>query len=127
MLNGLQPPADLVKNNNTSNIETIGIIIAILAISFCIIYIFMMFYFAFYKKTGMKLFIRRKKTNNTKKYYNCPICGEETEEYCGNPRQDKLCRVHAAMLRDNQIALCKYCGSWYKTDAGCKCQQLDQE
>ena len=61
ILNGLEPPADLVKNNNTSTIETIVIIIAILAISFCIIYIFMMFYFAFYKKTGMKLFIRRKK------------------------------------------------------------------
>ena len=55
----------------------------------------------------------------------CPICGEPSEIRLGEPRQDKLCPCHAAMLRDDQIALCKYCGSWYNTSETCKCRKLD--
>ena len=126
MVNGATPPADLVVDNgSTSTLATIGIIVAVLAICFGLIYICMMFYYAFYKKTGMKLFIRHKKTKNVEKHAKCPICGEPSETRLGEPRQDKLCPCHAAMLRDDQIALCKYCGSWYNTSETCKCRKLD--
>lgn len=66
-----------------------------------------------------------KKAKTTQKP-QCPICKKTSESYYGNVRKDKLCRVHAAMLRDNQITLCKYCGSWYNTNETCKCRKLDK-
>lgn len=113
---GLTPPADLIEKSNKTSINFGTIFIIALIVAFVIVIISIIL--------ECKQKTPKKQKNNKSQ---CPICGEQTEIYCGNPRQDKLCRVHAAMLRDNQIALCKYCGSWYKTDAGCKCQQLDQE
>ena len=35
----------------------------------------------------------------------CPICGEQTRKFMGNPRKDKLCGKHADMLKSGEIKL----------------------
>ena len=37
----------------------------------------------------------------------CPICGEPTNIYMGNARKDRLCRKHAAMLKNGELNLNK--------------------
>ena len=113
---GLGPPNDLIKNSNEKTFEILGIVILILAFVFFITFVSLLIYFSF-RKT--------KKETTHKTQAKCPICGEPSETRLGEPRQDKLCPCHAAMLRDDQIALCKYCGSWYNTYETCKCRKLD--
>ena len=117
---GLGPPEDLIKNTNEKPFEILGIGLLVLAFVFFITFVFLLLYFSV-KKTN------KESTPKTKPNYNskCPICGEPSETRLGEPRQDKLCPCHAAMLRDDQIALCKYCGSWYNTYETCKCRKLD--
>lgn len=109
---GLTPPENLMKEN-TPNL--VGIICGILAIMVLLTLIIVSI-------------ISEHKTQKSKKdkASKCPICEENSETYLGEVRQDKLCPCHAAMLRDNQIALCKYCGSWYSTNETCKCRKLDK-
>ncbi len=53
----------------------------------------------------------------------CPICGEPTSIWYGNARKDKLCRHHAQMLKDGELALCEDCNQWYEVKEGCKCKK----
>ncbi|MBE6645535.1 MAG: hypothetical protein E7612_09225 [Ruminococcaceae bacterium] len=117
MAGGLTPPSDLIENNNLIRLETIITVIFTIAIIALIIFAI---------KTIMTPIPKDKKTKENFNNDKCPICGEKTEEYRDNPRQDKLCRVHAAMFRDDQIALCKYCGSWYSTNEACNCRKFDK-
>ena len=111
---GLGPPTDLMKENNIDKIGLIFGIIGFLILATLII-------------LGILSEHKTKKCQETKinKNSKCPICREPSETRLGEPRQDKLCPCHAAMLRDDQIALCKYCGSWYNTNETCKCRKLD--
>lgn len=56
----------------------------------------------------------------------CPICGEPTFIYFGNPRKDRLCSKHGKELKDNLIEQCKNCGQWHKSNEICKCQEIKQ-
>ncbi len=53
----------------------------------------------------------------------CPICGEPTSVYMGNARKDRLCRKHAQMLKNGELAQCENCGEWYVIADGCKCKK----
>lgn len=56
----------------------------------------------------------------------CPICGEPTFVYFGNPRKDKLCKTHGAMANKGLIEQCPDCGKWHKTNEACDCKQEKQ-
>ena len=113
MANGLTPPPGLMEDNSNS----IGVIFGIIGFAIIITLIILA---VVSERKNIKS-PKNKKAKNSK----CPICGEPSEMRLGEPRQDKLCPCHAAMLRDDQIALCKYCGSWYNTYETCKCRKLD--
>lgn len=49
----------------------------------------------------------------------CPICGEPTFLYFGNPRRDRLCSKHGKELKDELIYLCANCGKYHKKDTIC--------
>ena len=114
IIGGSNPPPGLMEKSQPNLIGIICGILAILILTTLII-------------LGILSECKTKKTDKTKinKNSKCPICGEPSETRLGEPRQDKLCPCHAAMLRDDQIALCKYCGSWYNTYETCKCRKLD--
>ena len=57
----------------------------------------------------------------------CPICGEPTNVYMGNPRKDRLCRKHAKELKDGIIKQCADCGKWHKSDEECECKKHNSE
>ena len=116
MINGLTPPDGLMKENS---IDKIGLIFGIMGFGIVILLIILAILSE--RKNKEKDQQKTKPTNNSK----CPIGSETSEMRLGEPRQDKLCPCHAAMLRDDQIALCKYCGSWYNTYETCKCRKLD--
>lgn len=52
----------------------------------------------------------------------CPICGELTYIYFGNPRKDRLCAKHGQMANKGEIEQCPDCGEWHKTNEKCDCQ-----
>ena len=52
----------------------------------------------------------------------CPICGEPTSVYMGNARKDRLCRKHAAMLKNGEIEQCEKCSNWKIAGKPCKCE-----
>lgn len=56
----------------------------------------------------------------------CPICGEPTYLCFGNPRKDRLCKLHGAMQNQGLIEQCPDCGKWHKTDEACECKQTKQ-
>ena len=53
----------------------------------------------------------------------CPICGEPTFIYYGNPRKDRLCAKHGQMAKAGEIEQCPDCGKWHKTDKPCECKK----
>lgn len=53
----------------------------------------------------------------------CPICGEPTFIYYGNPRKDKLCAKHGQMANAGEIEQCPDCGKWHKTGEDCQCKK----
>lgn len=57
----------------------------------------------------------------------CPICGEPTNVYMGNARKDRLCRIHAKMLKEGLIYQCSGCGKWNDKDVTCECKQSKKE
>lgn len=50
----------------------------------------------------------------------CPICGNPTSSYMGNERKDKLCKKHAAELKEGKIVQCEKCGTWHNSNESCK-------
>lgn len=56
----------------------------------------------------------------------CPICGEPTYVYYGNPRKDKLCKTHGTMANKGLIEQCPDCEKWHNTDETCECKQTKQ-
>lgn len=56
----------------------------------------------------------------------CPICGEPTFIYYGNPRKDKLCGKHGRELKEGLIEQCKDCGQWHKTGEVCQCHSPEK-
>lgn len=56
----------------------------------------------------------------------CPICGEPTFIYFGNPRKDRLCSKHGKELKNGEIYLCAQCGKYHKKDTICP-QQYTQK
>ena len=56
----------------------------------------------------------------------CPICGEPTSVYMGNARKDRLCRKHAAMLKNGEIQQCEKCSAWKTSDKPCKCENTKE-
>ena len=52
----------------------------------------------------------------------CPICGEPTFVYFGNPRKDRLCAKHGKMANAGEIEQCPDCGKWHNTDEKCECK-----
>ena len=116
IIGGTSAPADLVAENTKE--FPFGLIAGIFAISIIVLIIIISITIEIKDKNNKNK--SKKETNSI-----CPICGEPSETHSGEPRQDKLCPCHAAMLRDDQIALCKYCGSWYNTSETCKCRKID--
>ena len=57
----------------------------------------------------------------------CPICGEPTLVYYGNPRKDRLCAKHGKMAKDGVIVQCPDCGTWHNADEDCECKKHKQE
>ncbi len=57
----------------------------------------------------------------------CPICGEPTFIYFGNPRKDRLCAKHGQMARAGEIVQCPDCGQWHKKDEDCKCEETNKK
>lgn len=53
----------------------------------------------------------------------CPICGEVTSSYMGNYRKDRLCKKHAADLRNGLLEKCENCNEWHYIDEPCKCDK----
>ena len=53
----------------------------------------------------------------------CPICGEDTFVYYGNPRKDLLCAKHGKMANAGEIEQCETCGKWNKIGFNCNCKQ----
>lgn len=53
----------------------------------------------------------------------CPICGEPTFKYFGNPRADKLCAKHGIQANNGEIEQCTKCGEWHSTNNPCKCKK----
>lgn len=53
----------------------------------------------------------------------CPICGEDTFIYFGNPRKDLLCKKHGQMANAGEIVQCEKCGKWNDTGKDCTCQK----
>lgn len=53
----------------------------------------------------------------------CPICGNPTYIYFGNPRKDRLCQKHGKELHDGLIEQCPDCGKWHETGKNCDCKQ----
>lgn len=49
----------------------------------------------------------------------CPICGEPTFVYYGNPRKDRLCSKHGKELKEGLIYLCPDCQTYHKKDTVC--------
>ena len=56
----------------------------------------------------------------------CPICGEPTSVYMGNARKDRLCRKHAAMLKNGEIQQCEKCSTWKIANKPCKCENVKE-
>ncbi len=54
--------------------------------------------------------------------FKCPICGKPTSSYYGNYREDKLCREHKDMLKNNLIKQCPDCGKWNNINDDCDCK-----
>lgn len=52
----------------------------------------------------------------------CPICGNPTYIYFGNPRKDRLCQKHGKELHDGLIEQCPDCGKWHETGKNCDCK-----
>ncbi|MBO5356473.1 MAG: hypothetical protein J6A95_01775 [Clostridia bacterium] len=52
----------------------------------------------------------------------CPICGEPTYIYFGNPRKDRLCKKHGTMEHKGEIEQCEKCSKWKITGKPCKCE-----
>lgn len=57
----------------------------------------------------------------------CPICGEPTFIYFGNPRKDRLCAKHGQMAKNGEIEQCPDCGKWHKDNEKCECQKTVQK
>lgn len=57
------------------------------------------------------------------KELKCPICGEPTFIYFGNPRKDHLCQKHGQDLKKDLIEQCPDCGKWHSSDEECKCKK----
>ena len=57
------------------------------------------------------------------KELKCPICGEPTFIYFGNPRKDHLCQKHGQDLKKGLIEQCPDCGKWHSSDEECKCKK----
>ena len=53
----------------------------------------------------------------------CPICGNPTYIYFGNPRKDRLCQKHGKELHDGLVEQCPDCGKWHETGKNCDCKQ----
>lgn len=53
----------------------------------------------------------------------CPICGKPTRVYMGNARKDRLCAVHADMLKNGEIEQCSNCQKWNKVGYKCNCNK----
>lgn len=53
----------------------------------------------------------------------CPICGEPTLVYYGNPRKDRLCAKHGKMANAGEIEQCPDCGKWHNADEECECKK----
>ncbi len=51
----------------------------------------------------------------------CPICGEPTFIYFGNPRKDRLCAKHGQMAKNGEIEQCPDCGKWHNANEECEC------
>ena len=51
----------------------------------------------------------------------CPICGEPTSSYMGHYRKDRLCKKHAAALKNGEIIQCEKCGKWHNSNKPCVC------
>ena len=52
----------------------------------------------------------------------CPICGEPTNVYMGNPRKDRLCRKHGMLANKGELVQCEKCGGWNSAEVFCKCK-----
>lgn len=52
----------------------------------------------------------------------CPICGEPTNIYFGNPRSDRLCRKHGSLANKGEIEQCTDCLNWKKAGEECICK-----
>lgn len=52
----------------------------------------------------------------------CPICGEPTFIFFGNPRKDRLCAKHGQLEHKGIIKQCEKCGNWNKADEICNCK-----
>lgn len=52
----------------------------------------------------------------------CPICGEPTFIYFGNPRTDRLCAKHGKLANNWEIVQCPDCGKWNNADEICICK-----
>lgn len=46
----------------------------------------------------------------------CPICGEPTSKYMGNPRKDRLCKKHAKELKEDKIFSDENEKVWYSVN-----------
>lgn len=57
----------------------------------------------------------------------CPICGEPTFVYFGNPRKDRLCAKHGKMANAGEIEQCPICGKWHNADEDCECMSDDYD
>lgn len=53
----------------------------------------------------------------------CPICGEPTNVYFGNPRNDRLCRKHGSLANKGEIVQCEDCGTWNNAREACHCKK----
>lgn len=51
----------------------------------------------------------------------CPICGKATSSLYGNYRKDRLCKAHAADLKNGKLIQCEKCSEWHYVDKPCKC------
>ena len=56
----------------------------------------------------------------------CPICGEPTFVYYGNPRKDRLCSKHGTMLKKGEIEQCEKCSKWKTTGKPCQCESAKE-
>ena len=56
----------------------------------------------------------------------CPICGEPTFVYFGNPRKDRLCAKHGKMANAGEIEQCPICGKWHNADEDCECKKTSK-